>query len=150
MTNRRYAGADGLLAAALSWHSGFLPSRPPAEPRTRRTGRQCPANCPESSRLADRRSLVVGDRAYAMGDETGLYPATGWHIRGEMGGIWTQPIKLLDGIWFGVDGAWLGKDVAGREVHQWPRLPADRLSGLTSGTSVPTSCPTVSARRSSD
>ncbi|HEY0474395.1 MAG TPA: glycogen debranching protein, partial [Kribbella sp.] len=65
----------------------------------------------ETSRLADRRSLVVGDRAYAMGDETGLYPATGWHIRGEMGGFWTQPLKLLDGLWFGVDGAWLGKDV---------------------------------------
>ncbi|WBQ06636.1 glycogen debranching protein [Kribbella sp. CA-293567] len=46
-----------------------------------------------------------------MGDETGLYPATGWHTRGEMGGIWTPPVKLLDGIWFGVDGAWLGKDV---------------------------------------
>jgi hypothetical protein len=66
----------------------------------------------ETSRLADRRSLVVGDRAYAMGDETGLYPASGWHIRGEMGGFWTQPIKLLDGIWFGLDGNWLGKDVA--------------------------------------
>ncbi|WP_432941826.1 glycogen debranching protein [Kribbella sp. CA-253562] len=66
----------------------------------------------ESTRLSDRRSLVVGDRAYAMGDETGLYPATGWHTRGEMGGIWSQPIKLLDGMWFGVDGAWLGEQVA--------------------------------------
>jgi hypothetical protein len=65
----------------------------------------------ETTRLADRRSLVVGDRAYAMGDETGLYPASGWHIRGEMGGFWTQPLKLLDGLWFGVDGSWLGKDV---------------------------------------
>ena len=46
-----------------------------------------------------------------MGDETGLYPASGWHIRGEMGGFWTQPIKLLDGLWFGLDGKWLGKDV---------------------------------------
>jgi hypothetical protein len=55
---------------------------------------------------------VVGDRAYAMGDETGLYPATGWHTRGEMGGIWSQPIKLLDGMWFALDGAWLGKQVA--------------------------------------
>ncbi|WP_328328824.1 glycogen debranching protein [Kribbella sp. NBC_00382] len=66
----------------------------------------------ETSRLSDRRSLVVGDRAYAMGDETGLYPATGWHTRGEMGGIWSAPLKLLDGIWFGVDGSWLGKDTA--------------------------------------
>ncbi|WP_350281174.1 glycogen debranching protein [Kribbella sp. HUAS MG21] len=65
----------------------------------------------ETTRLADRRSLVVGDRAYAMGDETGLYPAAGWHIRGEMGGFWSQPIKLLDGLWFGLDGNWLGKQV---------------------------------------
>ncbi|TDD13823.1 glycogen debranching protein [Kribbella turkmenica] len=79
----------------------------------------------ETTRLADRRSLVVGDRAYAMGDETGLYPAAGWHIRGEMGGFWTQPIKLLDGLWFGVDGAWLGKDVAAQKYtsgHGYSRI----------------------------
>ncbi|GAA1592139.1 hypothetical protein GCM10009789_52800 [Kribbella sancticallisti] len=74
--------------------------------------------------------MVVGDRAYAMGDEAGLYPATGWHIRGEMGGIWTQPLKLLDGIWFGVDGAWLGKDVAAAKYtsgHGYQRIsyPSD-------------------------
>jgi hypothetical protein len=71
-----------------------------------------PHELSESTRLPDRRSLVVGDRAYAMGDESGLYPATGWHVRGEMGGFWTQPIKLLDGLWFGLDGQWLGKDTA--------------------------------------
>ncbi len=65
----------------------------------------------ETTRLADRRALVTGDRVIAMGDETGLFPATGWHIRGEMGGIWTPPVKLLDGIWFAVDDAWLGADV---------------------------------------
>jgi hypothetical protein len=32
----------------------------------------------------------------------------GFHTRGEMGGIWTPPIKLLDGIWFGVNGQWIG------------------------------------------
>ncbi|MDX3004324.1 glycogen debranching protein [Kribbella solani] len=69
------------------------------------------AELSETTRLADRRSLVVGDRAYAMGDESGLYPAAGWHVRGEMGGFWTQPIKLLDGLWFGLDGNWLGKQV---------------------------------------
>jgi hypothetical protein len=79
----------------------------------------------ETTRLADRRSLVVGDRAYAMGDETGLYPAAGWHVRGEMGGFWTQPIKLLDGIWFGLDGNWLGKDVTAAKYtsgHGYSRI----------------------------
>ena len=31
-----------------------------------------------------------------------------------MGGIWSPPIKLLDGLWFGVDGQWLGDDVEAR------------------------------------
>jgi hypothetical protein len=65
----------------------------------------------ETTRLADRRALVTGDRFIAMGDESGLYPASGWHTRGEMGGFWTPPVKLLDGMWFALDGAWLGKDI---------------------------------------
>jgi hypothetical protein len=60
-----------------------------------------------TTRLADRRSIVVGDRMYEVGAEDGSYPAAGWHIHGEMGGFWTQPIKLLDGIWFNVNGTWL-------------------------------------------
>jgi hypothetical protein len=66
----------------------------------------------ETTRLADRRSLVSGDRMYAMGDESGLYPAAGWHIRGEMGGFWTPPVKLLDGVWFRVGDSWLGTQAA--------------------------------------
>jgi hypothetical protein len=54
----------------------------------------------ESTRLDDRRTLVSGDQMYAMGDASGLYPAAGWHIRGEMQGFWTPPVKLLDGVWF--------------------------------------------------
>jgi hypothetical protein len=62
----------------------------------------------ETTRLADRRSLVSGDRMYAMSDTQGLYPASGWHIRGEMGGFWTPPVKLLDGVWFRLGDSWLG------------------------------------------
>ena len=57
--------------------------------------------------LADRRSLVVGDRFWSMGAQDASYPATGFHTRGEMGGFWTPPIKLLDGLWFRADGTWL-------------------------------------------
>ncbi|MDQ3789312.1 MAG: glycogen debranching protein, partial [Actinomycetota bacterium] len=73
------------------------------------------AELSETTRLADRRALVTGDRTIAMGDANGLYPASGWHIRGEMGGVWTPPVKLLDGIWFAVDGAWLGADTPAEE-----------------------------------
>ena len=80
--------------------------------------RSRPVDDPESSalrsaelsattRLADRRSLVVGDRFYEMGAEDGSYPATGFHTRGEMGGFWTPPIKLLDGLWFKLGDSWL-------------------------------------------
>jgi hypothetical protein len=61
-----------------------------------------------STRLADRRATVIGDRAYEVMDASGRYPALGFHTRGEMGGIWSPPVKLLDGVWFSVDGAWLG------------------------------------------
>ncbi|MET8846092.1 hypothetical protein, partial [Amycolatopsis sp. NPDC004625] len=61
-----------------------------------------------TTRLADRRSLVTGPGAYVLGDESGLYPAAGFHIRGEMGGFWAPPIKLLDGLWFRVGDQWLG------------------------------------------
>ncbi len=60
-----------------------------------------------ASRLADRRSLFVGDRFWGMGAQDGTYPATGFHTRGEMGGFWTPPIKLLDGIWFRAGSTWL-------------------------------------------
>ncbi|HET8952469.1 MAG TPA: hypothetical protein VFN44_18240, partial [Solirubrobacteraceae bacterium] len=61
-----------------------------------------------SDRLQDRRSVTAGERAYAMGFEDGNFYAQGWHITGEMGGVWTQPLKLVDGVWFGVDGDWIG------------------------------------------
>jgi hypothetical protein len=61
-----------------------------------------------STNLANRRYVASGDRAYELGSEDGRYPAMGFHTRGEMGGIWTPPIKLLDGIWFGVNGTWIG------------------------------------------
>src|SRR6266516_481570 len=61
-----------------------------------------------SSQLDVRRYAASGDRAYELGTEDGRYPAMGFHTRGEMGGIWTPPVKLLDGIWFGLNGQWIG------------------------------------------
>ncbi len=91
-----------LTAAALSGPpaSGEPPGAAAADPST--------PELSEISRLPDRRSLVVGDRAYAMSTADGLYPAAGWHIRGEMGGMWTPPIKLVDGVWLRLADQWLG------------------------------------------
>jgi hypothetical protein len=61
-----------------------------------------------TNRLADRREVAAGTRAYSIGFEDGRFYANGWHITGEMGGVWTPPLKLVDGVWFGLDGQWVG------------------------------------------
>ena len=61
-----------------------------------------------SDRLDDRRYVTTGTRAYEVGTEAGRYPAMDFHTRGEMGGVWSPPIKLLDGLWFGICDDWIG------------------------------------------
>ena len=61
-----------------------------------------------TDRLDDRRYVVTGPRAYVVGTQAGRYPAMGFHTRGEMGGVWAPPLKLLDGLWFAIDGQWIG------------------------------------------
>ena len=57
--------------------------------------------------LGAKRYVAAGDRAYVIGSEDGRFPPMGWHIRGEMGGVWAHPIKLLDGYWFALDDQWV-------------------------------------------
>jgi hypothetical protein len=61
-----------------------------------------------SDQLNTRRYVSAGDRAYIMGFQDGGFSAQGWHVTGEMGGVISQPLKLVDGVWFAVDGQWLG------------------------------------------
>jgi hypothetical protein len=93
------AVAFALTAGAGAVHA--VPVRAADPPR--------PRELTERTRLPDRRSVVIGDRFYSVSTEDGLYPAAGWHITGEMGGMWTPPLKLLDGVWFGLGGEWLGR-----------------------------------------
>ncbi|WKV13389.1 glycogen debranching protein [Marivirga harenae] len=41
--------------------------------------------------------LSAGKRLYVVGHQNGTFPDLGWHIEGEMGGVWMPPVKLLDG-----------------------------------------------------
>ncbi|SMG20060.1 hypothetical protein SAMN05661096_01070 [Marivirga sericea] len=41
--------------------------------------------------------LSAGKKLYVVGHQDGLFPDLGWHVEGEMGGVWLHPIKLLDG-----------------------------------------------------
>ena len=42
--------------------------------------------------------VTAGDRLYMVGHQDGSFPEIGWHVQGEMGGIWNHPIKLMDGL----------------------------------------------------
>jgi hypothetical protein len=83
-----------------------------------------------TTRLDDRRYAAAGDQAYDVGTEAGRYPAMGWHIRGEMGGIWAPPLKLLDGIWFGLDGSWLGPATRFSSGYGYVRFDVPGPDGL--------------------
>jgi len=82
-------------------------------------------------RLDDRRFVTTGTRAYEVGTEAGRYPAMGWHIRGEMGGIWSPPIKLLDGIWFGIGDRWIGPATKFTSGYGHVKMNLPGRNGLT-------------------
>ncbi|NNF20014.1 MAG: glycogen debranching protein, partial [Flavobacteriaceae bacterium] len=42
--------------------------------------------------------VTAGNRVYMVGQQDGSFAEIGWHIKGEMGGIWNHPIKLMDGF----------------------------------------------------
>ncbi|WP_235906178.1 alpha-L-rhamnosidase-related protein [Ginsengibacter hankyongi] len=42
--------------------------------------------------------VTAGDRLYAIGNQAGNFPSVGFHVPGQMGGIWQHPIKLLNGF----------------------------------------------------
>lgn len=83
-----------------------------------------------SNRLDDRRYVASGSRGYIVGSEAGRFPASGWHIRGEMGGVWTPPLKLLDGIWFGLDGEWIGPATRFTSGFGYSRMDLPGTKGL--------------------
>jgi len=43
--------------------------------------------------------VTAGDRAYLIGTQDGGFPDLGWHVPGEMAGLWVHPIKMIDGFW---------------------------------------------------
>jgi hypothetical protein len=49
---------------------------------------------------ADYLYTTAGNRLYCIGSQNGSFPDVGFHVAGEMGGIWQQPIKLMDGFGF--------------------------------------------------
>ena len=60
-----------------------------------------------TAQLSERRFVAAGTQAYVVGVEDGTFPPIGWHTTGQMGGVFAPPVKLLDGLWFGLSGSWL-------------------------------------------
>ena len=46
---------------------------------------------------------LCGRYCNLTGMQDGSFPDYGWHTKGEMGGIWTHPIKIVDGFWISID-----------------------------------------------
>src|SRR3954471_13041673 len=61
-----------------------------------------------TKRLKDRRAVAAGTRAYTGGFEDGRFYAHGLDLTGEQGRVGAPPLKLADGIWFGIDDDWIG------------------------------------------
>ncbi|WP_339786801.1 glycogen debranching protein [uncultured Imperialibacter sp.] len=55
--------------------------------------------------------VTAGARVYMIGHQDGSFPDLGWHVSGEMGGIWDHPIKLMDGFSLNV------KEVNGEDAY---------------------------------
>ncbi|MDA0163349.1 hypothetical protein OM076_23945 [Solirubrobacter ginsenosidimutans] len=83
-----------------------------------------------NKRLKDRREVAAGTRAYSVGFEDGRFYANGWHITGEMGGIWAPPLKLADGIWFGLDDDWVGPATKFTSGRGYVRYSYPAMDGL--------------------
>src|SRR5688500_13783192 len=83
-----------------------------------------------SDQLNTRRYVSAGDRAYVMGFQDGRSYAQGWHITGEMGGVWTQPLKLVDGVWFGIGDDWLAPATTFTSGWGYTRMEFPDTEGL--------------------
>ncbi|MFN2488869.1 MAG: glycogen debranching protein [Actinomycetota bacterium] len=84
-----------------------------------------------ATRLSDRRYVAAGERAYVVGTESGRFPAMGFHTRGEMGGIWSPPIKLLDGLWFGIDDTWIGPATRFTSGYGYTEMELPHTNGMS-------------------
>src|SRR4051794_2110413 len=93
-------------------------------------GALAPAEGSASEQAQTRADRGPGDRGYIMGFQDGGFYAQGWHIKGEMGGVWTQPLKLVDGVWFGIGGQWLQPATKFTSGWGYTRMASPATAGL--------------------
>jgi hypothetical protein len=94
------------------------------------TAAQAATELSVSSRLQDRREVAAGQRSYVEGFQDGRFYANGWHTTGEMGGVWSPPVKLVDGVWFGIGDQWLGQATKFSSGYGYTRFALPDTGGL--------------------
>jgi glycogen debranching enzyme len=93
LMDKRHVSMPLIIMASLLWSCSTTPSIPTLEDKF--TGQPSLAGSPDY--LASP-FVTAGDRVYLIGYQDGSFPDLGWHITGEMGGVWDHPIKLMDGF----------------------------------------------------
>ena len=67
--------------------------------------------------------LTAGDRTYIVGTEDGKFRDIGSHVEGEMGGLWMQPLKLMDGFWVKLSDADKRAEAWLKEAREFVNYP---------------------------
>ncbi|MGH2970324.1 MAG: glycogen debranching protein, partial [Solirubrobacteraceae bacterium] len=83
-----------------------------------------------TDRLEDRRYVAASERGQIEGFQDGRFYANGWHITGEMGGVWSPPLKLVDGVWFGIDDQWIEPAERFTSGYGYARMEFPETAGL--------------------
>jgi glycogen debranching enzyme len=81
------------------------------------------AGLSNQGRNPDKPYAAAGDRAYLIGTQDGNFPDLGDHVPGEMGGLWVQPIKLIDGFWAELSDSATGEKAALRTSREFINYP---------------------------
>src|SRR5919106_744118 len=108
---------------------------------------QAAPELPITERLQDRRYAAASERTRIIGFQDGRFYANGWHIAGEMGGVWSEPIKLVDGVWFGIDGEWVDRATEFRSGWGYVEMDLPTTAGPTRPRSTTERCCSESRAR---
>jgi glycogen debranching enzyme len=85
----------------------------------------------DTTNLAEKRYVAAGDRAYVVGTQDGSFPGMGFHIKGEMNGVWSHPLKLLDSYLFQINNQTLGPATKFTSGPGFVRLDYPANNGLS-------------------
>lgn len=87
---------------------------------------------------AANRYITGGNKTFIIGNQDGTFPDFGVHVVDELGGVWNQKIKLLDGYWIrisdnGKDFMWLDKTT---EFITYPHATGFKFPEVFGGVEV--------------